>query len=221
MFERALCLRAPQFVSGHFDFAETIGFLSKVRIALVRALGRCFLFPFTLCAVIFGPWPDCPFGPSFMRVLPVRAAKVEQDAHTDGTLVECSGKLIVLAHVIKLNALSPVYGHGDACVVSRSAPRLDIRVVELFPHHKRHIFFLPNIEGAFQRDAISISLCECRSSGCMLPSQFRSHSVRELEFMKCWSAKCDLAVESVLIIYAAESWIRMKVKISGTKRDPL
>jgi len=33
---------------------------------------------------------------------------------------------LVLTHVIKLNALSPVYGHGDACVVSRSAPRLDI-----------------------------------------------------------------------------------------------
>ena len=76
------------------------------------------------------------------------------------------------------------------------------------------------VDRTFQDDSISISLCERRSGGCLLPSQFRSHSVREPESMKCWSVECDLAVDPVFRIQSAEFWVRMKVKISRTKRDP-
>src|SRR5579864_1578752 len=150
---------------------------------------------------------------SFVRVSPVCAAKLKHDAHANGILVEWSEELIVLPHEIKLNARSFVYRPGDAPVVSGPAPRLDASVVELLPHHKRRIF----VDRALQDDSISISLREHRSGGCSLPSELRSHSVREQKSMKCRSAECHLAVDPVFRTYATEFRVRMKVEISRAK----
>ena len=153
---------------------------------------------------------------SFVRVSPVCAAKLKHDAHANDILVERPEKPIVLAHEIKLNACSLVYRPADAAVVPGPAPRLDGSVVKLFPHHKRRIF----VDRVFQDDSISISLCERRSGGCPLPSELRSHSVREQKPMKRWSAECGLSVHPVLRTYAAEFRVCMEVEISRAKRDP-
>ena len=145
------------------------------------------------------------------------SAKIKHDARADDALVERPGKMIVLSHVIKLNARSLVHSLCDAGVVSRSAPGLDGRVVKLLPHHEGRILFDRTLEG----DAISISLGERSSRRCLFPSQFRPDPVREQKMMKRGSVESDLTEDSVFMTDSAELRVRMKVKISWRKRDPL
>src|SRR5262249_49571622 len=135
MFERTLSLRAPQLVGGNIDFAETVGFLAHVRFGSVSSCthGLSLLiihFDYSLCchSLVASERHEPSCCTLFVRVSPAYAAKLKHEARANNTLVEWPGKLIVLAHEIKLNAGSLAFRYGDAAVVSGSAPGLDVSV---------------------------------------------------------------------------------------------